>query len=51
VLSRRKNDGAIAENIHQQVRLAKNKYNLNREKRLVTPKKLGIKQTSQLNLF
>lgn len=51
VLNRRKNDGAIAENIHQQVRLAKNKYNLNRKKRLVTPKKLGIKQTPQLNLF
>lgn len=50
-LYRRKNYGAIAENIHQQVRLAKNKYNLNRIKHIVVSKKLGIKQTPQLNLF
>jgi len=50
-LYRRKNYGAIAENIHQQVRLAKNKYNLNRIKHVVVPIKLGIKQTPQLNLF
>jgi DNA repair photolyase len=49
--NRRKKSSAVAQTIHQQVRLAKNKYQLNKVKQKAAPQKLGIKQTPQLNLF
>jgi len=49
--NRRNKSSALGQTIHQQVRLAKNKYQLNKPRRNVTPLKLGIKQTPQLNLF
>jgi DNA repair photolyase len=49
--NRRNKSSAVEQTIHQQVRLAKNKYQLNKPRRKVTPLKLGIKQTPQLNLF
>ena len=49
--NRRKKSSAIGQAIHQQVRLAKSKYQLNKARQKIAPLKLGIKQTPQLNLF